>query len=72
MNQVEEFLLSWLISRLNEQGLIDSGQLLAELQALRTSVVRGRPFGREDWQRRTAKQLGLEYTLRPRGRPRKQ
>ena len=35
MNQVEEFLLSWLISRLNEQGLIDSGQLLAELQALR-------------------------------------
>ena len=52
--------------------LVNAVQTEAELEALRTSVLRGRPFGQEDWQRRTAKQLGLEFTLRPRGRPRKQ
>ena len=41
----------------------------AELLAMRTSVRRGRPFGTELWQERTAKQLGLESTFRPRGRP---
>ena len=43
----------------------------AELSALRHSVVRGLPFGATAWQERTAKRLGLETTLRPRGRPRK-
>lgn len=44
----------------------------AELEAVRRSVVRGRPFGSAAWARQTAARLGLEYTLRPRGRPRKQ
>ena len=43
-----------------------------ELKAVRRSVRRGRPFGDETWTKITAKQLGLESTLRPRGRPRKQ
>ena len=42
-----------------------------ELEALRTSVTRGRPFGKEKWVGRTAKRLELEFTLRPRGRPSK-
>jgi putative transposase len=42
-----------------------------ELEAVRISVARGRPFGDEDWQKRTTKRLGLESTFRPRGRPRK-
>jgi len=42
-----------------------------ELEALRRAVVRGHPFGAEGWQQQTAKMLGLEATLRPRGRPRK-
>jgi putative transposase len=42
-----------------------------DLEALRVSVNRGRPFGGEDWQRRAAKRLGLESTFRPRGRPKK-
>jgi putative transposase len=42
-----------------------------ELDALRLSVVRGRPFGDEPWQKRTAKRLGLESTFRLRGRPKK-
>ena len=42
----------------------------AEVAALRHSVNRGTPFGEEGWARRTAKRLGLEASLRPRGRPR--
>ena len=43
----------------------------AELVALRQCVARGAPYGAERWQRRAAKSLGLESSLRPRGRPRK-
>ena len=43
----------------------------AELKAVRQSVRRGNPFGTTQWQVRTANQLGLEWTMRPRGRPRK-
>ncbi len=40
-----------------------------ELEALRRSVQRGQPYGSESWSNRVAKQLGLESSLRPRGRP---
>jgi putative transposase len=40
-----------------------------ELEALRQCVKRGAPFGDADWQGRTAATLGLESSLRPRGRP---
>jgi putative transposase len=43
----------------------------AELSALRQAVLRGRPFGSAAWERQTAVRLGLGYTLRPRGRPKK-
>jgi putative transposase len=43
----------------------------AEAEAVRRSEARGCPFGSADWQRETAIQLGLGFTLRPRGRPRK-
>lgn len=42
-----------------------------ELERLRLSVKRGRPYGTEKWQQRTAKQLGLESTFKGRGRPKK-
>ena len=42
-----------------------------ELEALRQSVNRGTPYGSAKWQAATAERLGLESTLRPRGRPRK-
>lgn len=41
-----------------------------ELEALRRSVQRGRPYGAPQWQRRIAKRLGLESTYRSAGRPR--
>ena len=50
---------------------VNRPQTEAELDAVRRSVVRGRPFGSAAWERQTAARLGLEYTLRPRGRPKK-
>ena len=42
-----------------------------ELDRVRVSIERGRPYGEEQWVRETVKDLGLEQTLRPEGRPRK-
>jgi putative transposase len=50
---------------------VNEPQTQAELTALRRSVQRGQPFGSERWLRRIVGNLGLETTLRPRGRPRK-
>lgn len=41
----------------------------SELESPRLNVQRGRPFGDKTWVRRMAKQLGLDSTLRLRGRP---
>ena len=49
--------------------LVDQLQPPGDLKRLRASVNRCAPFGTEAWSRRTAKELGLESTLRPRGRP---
>lgn len=48
---------------------VNRPETAAELEALRTSAQRGRPFGGGPWIARTAKRLGLESTLRERGRP---
>src|SRR5207249_10281707 len=53
---------SW-VARVNQP------ETAAELEVLRTSVQRGRPFGSQPWVARTAARLGLEATLRSRGRP---
>ena len=42
-----------------------------DVERIRHSVNRGTPFGIEAWAVRTARHLGLEASLRPRGRPRK-
>ncbi len=52
--------------------IVNEPQSEAELEALRRCVNRGRPFGDPAWVANTAKRLGLEWTLRPRGRPRNQ
>ena len=55
----------------NWMALVNRAETEAELDALRSCVQRGRPFGSESWQKRTAKQLGLESTFRTLGRPKK-
>jgi putative transposase len=65
-------LCDWPLARpRNWLALVNRAQTEAELAALRTASHRGRPFGSTIWQKQTAKRLGLESTLRPRGRPRK-
>ncbi len=48
---------------------VNKAETAAELGALRHSVVRGSPFGDSSWVEQAAKRLGLQTTLRPRGRP---
>ncbi len=51
---------------------VNAPQTDAELAALRRCVNRGSPFGTQAWSERTIRSLGLESTIRPRGRPKKQ
>ena len=50
---------------------VNQPQTEAEVEALRECLRRGRPFGDSGWMGETARRLGLEASLRPRGRPRK-
>ena len=43
----------------------------AEVDRLQISLARGTPFGTAAWTKRKAKELHLESTLRPRGRPKR-
>jgi putative transposase len=42
------------------------------LDEIETCVQRGRPFGDDKWILKTARELVLESSLRPRGRPKKE
>jgi putative transposase len=63
----------WLPVHLPDNWLhwVNEPQTPAELEAIRESIARGRPFGDPDWQKNIVEQLGLQDSLRPRGRPRK-
>jgi len=50
---------------------VNSEPTSGETESVRHAVKRGAPFGRVTWQPIAARTLGLEATLRPRGRPRK-
>lgn len=41
----------------------------AEVERVRESIRRDRPLGDPTWTLATAANLGLEYSLHPRGRP---
>ena len=49
--------------------IVNEPQSEQELAQVRDSLKRNRPFGADDWVRRTARQLNIEHSLRPRGRP---
>ena len=51
---------------------VNEAQTEAEVEALRECIRRRRPYGDETWTEQTARRMGLEASLRPRGRPRKQ
>jgi putative transposase len=52
-------------------GVVNEGVEEGEVERLRVSVKRGRPFGGEKWVKRVVGRLGLEGTMRDPWRPRK-
>jgi putative transposase len=65
-------LSEWPVERpKNWVELVNEVQTEGELAALRQALQRGQPYGSARWVARVASRLGLESTLRPRGRPRK-
>jgi putative transposase len=53
------------------RAFVNAPQTEAEVDAIRRCVVRGQPYGGEQWVQRTAEQLGLGSSLRAPHRPRK-
>jgi putative transposase len=51
--------------------LVNRPQTESELLTLRNSLQRGTPFGSQSWTKIAVQRLGLQSTVRPRGRPRK-
>lgn len=51
--------------------LVEQSLTVEDLAMVRHSVIRGTPLGDPKWQKRIVAKLGLESTMRPRGRPRK-
>ena len=67
------FLTEWPVPRpLDWLSFVNQALTAKELDALRLSAQRGRPYGSERWQASVANHLGLESTLHSRGRPRKE
>ncbi len=65
-------MLEWPVHRPTDWiEMVNEPQTEAEVNAIRVSITRGRPLGAPDWQQRVAKALGIEPTLRSKGRPRK-
>jgi putative transposase len=50
---------------------VNEPQTQPELDALRQSVRKGKPYGDEKWRQSTTRKLGLESSHRPTGRPKK-
>jgi len=55
----------------NWRAFVNEGERGDELRDIRRSVKMGTPFGEPDWVTKTARNLGLESTLRSSGRPRR-
>jgi len=51
---------------------VDEPLTSKEIEKVRQSVIRQSPYGNSEWQMKVCKELGLESTLNPKGRPRKE
>ncbi len=69
---VKALLSPWPVERpANWTVRVNSPLTAKELDRVRVSLARGRPYGADDWVMQTVSQLGLQHTVRPEGRPRK-
>jgi REP-associated tyrosine transposase len=71
--EMQHLLANWPIPLPKEWLLmLNRPETEADLTSMRDTVSRCCPMANPRWQSNVAVRLGLEYTLRPRGRPRKQ
>jgi putative transposase len=69
---IKALLLTWPMERpANSTARVNTPFTSKELDRVRVSIERGRPYREETWVRETVKELGLEQTVRPKGRPQK-
>ena len=67
----KQLLSEWLIEKpKNYLDWVNRPQTEKELEYVRTSIVKGRPYGEDAWIDKIIKKFGLEITLRQPGRPR--
>jgi putative transposase len=70
--EIKALLSPWPVKRPgNWATRVNTSLNAKELDRVRVSLARGRPYGGDEWVARTVKELGLEHTVRPEGRPRK-
>jgi putative transposase len=63
---------AWPVSRPEDwEALVNHEEKRPETEFLRSAIKKGRPLGEASWADETARRLGLEPTLRRRGRPKK-
>lgn len=69
--ELKALLSDWPVPRpANWVQLVQRPMPQSEAEAIRTCIVRNRPFGSPAWQAEQARRLGLLHTLRSPGRPR--
>jgi putative transposase len=65
-----ELLADWPVPRPDGwRRFVNRAETPAELEAVRTALARGRPYGGEAWRDLMIDRFDLSLTLRPRGRP---
>ena len=70
--EIKALLSTWPVKRpANWATRVNTPLNAKELDRVRVSLERGRPYGGDEWVARMVKELGLEHTVRPEGRPRK-
>jgi putative transposase len=70
--EMRGLMAEWPVARpSNWLGLVNRVMTEKELEKVRVSMERGRPYGSEGWVRAAVGELGMEHTVRGEGRPRK-
>ncbi len=70
---IKSLLSPWQVGRLASwTARVNTPLTAKELDRLRLSIERGRPYGSDEWVRKTVADLGLEHTVRSEGRPRRE
>lgn len=68
----KEFLATWPVSKPeNYIEWLNESQAPDEEESIQKSIQQGGPFGEDLWVSKIVKKLGIESTIRPRGRPKK-